>query len=314
MQKDETRWVNITDYSYPQGWNKDVKADERAKLYCQQLEEGQILFFDNIPFNLPKEHQEFLLSQRQTDSRLHKNISYRPNSNVLRGASSGAQRDRMRDVIQNYSKEVTAFLANFLLPYANRWSMDYASFRPLEEEGRDLPFHKRNDLLHVDAFPTRPTQGARILRVFTNINPDTSRVWNIGERFDELAENFAEDAGLKRIAARDSSALQSVLNKTIRTMSSVGLPVVDRSAYDKFMLRFHDYMKENSAYQANCDKTRLEFPPQSTWLVYTDGVPHAALSGQFALEQTYIIPIDALQAENKAPIRILEKLCKRKLA
>jgi hypothetical protein len=24
----------------------------------------------------------------------------------------------------------------------------------LEEEGRDLPLHKRNDLLHVDAFPS----------------------------------------------------------------------------------------------------------------------------------------------------------------
>jgi hypothetical protein len=48
--------------------------------------------------------------------------------------------------------------------------------------------------------------------------------------------------------------------------------------------------------------------------VFTDGVPHAALSGQFALEQTFIIPPDALVTPDAAPIRVLEKLCARALA
>jgi len=61
--------------------------------------------------------------------------------------------------------------------------LDFASFRPLEEQGRDLSLHKRNDLLHVDAFPSRPTHGGRILRVFANINPSVGRVWNVGEPF-----------------------------------------------------------------------------------------------------------------------------------
>jgi hypothetical protein len=38
------------------------------------------------------------------------------------------------------------------------------------------------------------------------------------------------------------------------------------------------------------------------------------LSGQFALEQTFIIPPDALVAPQVAPIRVLENLCDRKLA
>src|SRR6185437_6484900 len=97
-------------------------------------------------------------------------------------------------------------------------------------------------------------------------------------------------------------------------LRAVRLPVAERSTYDEFMLRFHDWLKENSRFQSSAEKTRLAFPPLATWLVFTDGVPHAALSGQFALEQTFIIPPAALAAPDFAPIRILEKLCGRPLA
>jgi hypothetical protein len=43
-------------------------------------------------------------------------------------------------------------------------------------------------------------------------------------------------------------------------------------------------------------------------------VPHAVLSGQFALEQTFIIPLSALVTPDKAPIRILEKIAGAPLA
>ena len=55
-------------------------------------------------------------------------------------------------------------------------------------------------------------------------------------------------------------------------------------------------------------------PPMATWMAFTDGVPHAALAGQFALEQTFIIPPQVLVAPEVAPIRVLEKLCGKALA
>jgi hypothetical protein len=79
------------------------------------------------------------------------------------------------------------------------------------------------------------------------------------------------------------------------------------------MLRFHDYMKENSKYQTGCRKIRLEFPPNSTWLVYTDGVPHSVLSGQFALEQTFIIPFESLVSPQDSPVGVLERMCQQSL-
>ena len=302
-------WTEITDFG-PQGWAQESDADLRARQCCEQLEKSQILLFSRPPFPLSDQDRDFLISQRHIDSRLHKNISYRPGEDVLRGFSDGQEtEDRIHHIMRSYSASVTAFVNRLLSPYAGRFQMDYASFRPLEEQGRDLPLHKRNDLLHVDAFPSRPTRGGRILRVFTNINPSQDRIWLTGEPFPVLAQRYAMQAGLSGFCRHNALG-----GRLVRFLQAAGLPLTHRSAYDSFMLHFHDWLKENSQFQSSADKTRLAFPPLATWLVFTDGVPHAALSGQFSLEQTFIVPPSALAAPDYAPIHVLEKLCGRPLS
>ena len=172
------------------------------------LEHGQILFFREPPFDFPAADQKFLLEQEWSELRMHKNVSYRPSEDSLRGVSGDRETiSRLQSIMRNYSAQVTQFLGKFLTPYAGKWNQDFASFRPLEEEGRDLPLHKRNDLLHVDAFPSRPTRGARILRVFTNLNPKKPRVWRTTEGFEVLARRYAGGAGLQDIA-EDNSFLE----------------------------------------------------------------------------------------------------------
>lgn len=241
---------------------------------------------------------------------MHKNVSYRPLDDTLRGISGEvASTGHVQAILRRFSSRVISFLSTFLAPYASKWIVDFASFRPLEEDGRSLPLHKRNDLLHVDAFPSRPTRGGRILRVFTNLNPAKPRVWQITGPFEHLARQFAESAGLRDIAAKDS-----VLSRAARNwVSKLGVPAAGRTPYDTFMLRFHDYLKENSDFQASCSKVRLEFPPLATWIVYTDGVAHAVMSGQYALEQTFLIPADALVSVGDAPYRILENIAGKPL-
>jgi hypothetical protein len=190
--------------------------------------------------------------------------------------------------------------------YAMKWDLDYTSFRPQEEEGRKLSLHSRNDLLHVDAFPGRPTNGNRILRFFTNISPDQSRVWQTSDSFDALAYQFAMEAGLMKMARWVKSPVRKVALGLART---VGLPSGKRSPYDQFMLEFHDFLKENTKFQQNCPKVRTEFPPGSCWLVFTDMVSHSVLSGQYALEQTFIVARDSMNDSEKAPISILEDIC-----
>jgi len=301
-------WLEIGDYQYPAGWSASQPA-ERSLGYCRQLEAGHILFFPGVPFDLPADDRAFLISQKQTGSRFHKNISYRPKQDLMRGASTDnpADQERLHRIMREYSRQTTKFITSFLASYAGKLVLDFASFRPLEEQGRDLPLHKRNDLLHVDAFPTRPTRGGRILRVFNNLNPTVPRIWLTGEPFHELAPRFASDAGLSYYAAQARSPLFRLRRGAARVFRNIGLPLADRSAYDLFMLHFHDWLKENEPYQKE-EHTRSEFPSGCTWMVYTDGVPHAALSGQYALEHTYIVPRAALVAPELAPIDVLEKL------
>jgi 3-deoxy-D-manno-octulosonic acid hydroxylase-like protein len=296
-------WLTIDDYGI-NGWKIGVNPAQRAREYCSRLEEGSILYFSTPPFDLPQRDVEFLLALKPADSRLHKNISYRPESDLLRGLSDDGGKTRVQEIMRNYAAQVQKFAREFLAPYAGQLLVDYASFRPLEEEGRNLPLHKRNDLLHVDAFPSRPTCGGRILRVFTNVNPAKDRVWVTAERFPELASRFAGVAGLKKYAS--STGAWSGLK---RGLSRVGLPIPNRAPYDEFMLHFHDWLKENTEFQqAKEGKEQVAFPPGATWLVFTDGVPHSALSGQFAMEQTFIVPVEALVAPEVAPIRVLERL------
>jgi hypothetical protein len=304
--------VRVDDYAFPKGWAKPADAAALSRQHCQQLEEGRVLYFDRIPYVLFQEDKEFLLSQRQSDSRLHKNVSYRPAQDVLRGAAGGPEETvRLHEIMRKYSEEVTRFIKQWLVPYAPELVLDYASFRPEEEQGRDLPVHKRNDLLHCDAFPTRPMNGHRILRCFTNINPTTPRVWNTTDGFSALAEKYAADADLAGFAAKGSARSNALVRSIKKTF---GFKAVDHSAYDRFMLRFHDYLKENTSFQQNCRKIRLEFQPGWTWICYTDSVAHAVLSGQYALEQTFIIPLQSLVTPDKAPIRVLEKLANKPLS
>lgn len=84
------------------------------------------------------------------------------------------------------------FCKVFLSPYAKHWKIDFASFRPIEEKGRKMRLRARNDLLHVDSFPTRPIFGDRILRTFININPTENRVWRTSDTFEKLVEQFSQ--------------------------------------------------------------------------------------------------------------------------
>ncbi len=283
-----------------------ASSPEQERAYREALESGQILFFARTPFELPAADRAFLLAQRQVDAGYHKNIAYRPEADRVTGFVRGRPGDAatLRRVLRDYSRRVIAFAAGLLPTYARSWRVDYASFRPQEEAGRRLGLRARNDLLHVDAFPTRPSRGDRILRVFTNVNPAQPRVWQTAETFDELAERFAVASGLLARARRVGPGA-----RVRHALRGLGLPVRVRTPYDEFMLGFHHFLKENRAYQEReARKSTHRFPAGSTWLVLTDTVSHAVLQGQYALEQTFIVARRSLALPERAPIAVLERL------
>ena len=218
--------------------NPTQATGERAgpgRSYCEQLEEGNILFFVRSPIAIAESDREFLLSQRQSGAAYHKNIAYRPQQDRVTGLEKRSAEDqaRLRDILRNYSQQVTQFLAGLLPRYAGAARVDFASFRPQEERGRPARVNARNDLLHVDSFPTRPTYGDRTRRFFTNINPAEPRVWLTSETFEELAQRLSGPSAPPKLfpsPARSGSPLGS-LRRLART---VGLPVRPASPFDDF--------------------------------------------------------------------------------
>jgi hypothetical protein len=283
--------------------NANPGADSRVV-----LENGDILFFPPGVFSVPSEILAGLTGAAQDKRAIHKNIAYKPATDRISGLASGEEASSVHEAMRKYSRLALEFMARILPEYARSWKVDYASFRSIEERGRELPLNKRNDLLHVDAFPTRPVFGDLILRCFTNVNPDQSREWLTSDPFEQLAAREARNAGIERYAALARSPLHAVRRVATRGLRASGLPVVDRSPYDAFMLHMHAWMKSNQAYQRKCPKYRFDLPPGSTWMVFTDVVPHAVLAGRLALEQTVIVSRATLADPQRAPASILEKI------
>jgi len=145
-------------------------------------------------------------------------------------------------------------------------------------------------------------QGRRILRVFSNVNPDgKTRLWRLGEPFADVAQRY-------RDALRDPPWGAGVV------LERLGITKGRRSAYDHFMIRIHDAMKADLAYQSSASQVEHAFAPGSTWIVFTDQVSHAAMTGQHALEQTFLLPVDAMLDPGQAPLATLERIVGRPLA
>lgn len=272
---------------------------------CSRLESGDILYFPTNPLSLNGDDRAFLLGQKQVDASYHKNVSYRPVDDRLKGLDADdAARERTHAILREYSRNAVRVMAQLFPSYARSWKIDFASYRPIEEAGRKVSRRSRNDLIHIDSFPTRPSHGDRLLRIFSNIHPSRPRVWVTSESFEPLAHRYAEAVGLPK----PRSAIGGLKSRGLRLLSSLGVPVVDRPPYDHFMLRFHHFLKESEEFQRECVKERWEFPPDTSWICFTDTTSHSCISGQHALEQTFIVRKESLTSPDKAPIAILERM------
>jgi len=270
----------------------------------ERLERGEVIYFPVCPFPLPEGEDRVFLLQQELASKAHKNISYSPKTEKVGGfrRCSQYQAERLQKLFGFFSRWVTDWLSQTLPRYAGQWRLDQVSFRPVEEATRQLRLTARNDLLHVDAFPSRPTNGHRILRVFANINPTEPRIWVTSDNFGKLLERYGKEVGLPA----PGGVLDQIHARMIRLFRPGKPP---RSPYDAFMLRFHNFLKGNSEFQEKGSKRLWSFPPGSAWMVLTDTCTHAALRGRYALEHSYFIAPEALARPEESPAALLQKAC-----
>ena len=68
-----------------------------------------------------------------------------------------------------------------------------------------------------------------------------------------------------------------------------------------------------AASQKTSPQETMPFPPGCVWICFSDQTSHAVMSGQFMLEQTFFLPVDAMVRRECAPLGILERLTGRAL-
>lgn len=279
-------------------WHIAEAADNND--YVKQLEQGKLLYFPQLAFELRPEEHAFL-SPDFVDEK-SKNISFDSTTNTLKGALGiPEQLAKIAAMVARFSQQTQALVATVLPHYQSSLQLARTSFRPAQVSQRKMSYRKDDKRLHVDAFPASPNQGRRILRVFSNINPHgEDRVWRIGEPFEAVAKKF-----LPQIPRPlpGSSALLNLLHITRSP----------RTEYDHIMLQLHNRMKKDMDYQRQALQVELRLPPGTTWIVQTDHVSHAAMSGQHLLEQTFYLPVDAMLDPQQSPLKVLERLTGRNL-
>ncbi len=264
------------------------------------VEEGRVLCFPAFPFALQTDELR-LLDPAIADPK-RKNISLDPASGVLHGVlGDAATQAAVRGLIARYFAAARDLVDRLFPEYRGALRAAPTSLRLQRVETRETSWRKDDSRLHVDAFPSRPNHGERILRVFLNVNPNgVARVWRIGEPFEQVAAHFLPK-------------LRPQLPGKAALLAALKITKDKRSDYDHYMLQLHDAMKSDLAYQRDCDQQTVAFAPGTAWVCFSDATSHAAMSGQFMLEQTFFLPVDAMVEPDKSPLAILQKQLGRAL-
>jgi len=284
------------------GASVDDRADEPdpgGAATAEALETGHVLYLPRLGFRIETTEESLLTPTILAGA---KNTSFDPGSGKLGGTTlAGAPAETLKGLMRRFSAAAAALVDRLFPTYRGGVTVARASFRPAEIAGRATSWRKDDTRLHVDSFPATPSGGQRILRLFTNINPSgRPRSWRIGDEFEAVARRFAP--GLRLPVPFSGRALALLrLTKTPRT------------AYDALMLQLHDAMKADEEFQRRSRQEAVDFPAGSTWVAFTDQVGHAAMAGQYQLEQTFLLPVQAMLDDSRSPLRILERLTQRRL-
>lgn len=280
-------------------WEQAIPQKVQTKA-IESLENGSVLYFPSLSFSLHENERKFLSPEKINPK--SKNISYNGRNDCLAGTLyTGHEAEELKAMIKRYYLTSRQFLERLIPHYIPFLNQAKTSFRPVEISGRKSSYRKDDTRLHIDSFPSNPTKGQRILRIFTNINPQGKpRVWRIGEPFENVVEKM-----LPRVS---SPVCGSAL-----ILKLLGITKDYRTPYDHYMLKMHDAMKEDNHYQQTVPQSEVQFPSNSTWIVFTDQVSHAAMSGQHVLEQTFNMPLEGIKNPSTNPLMVLEKQLNRVL-
>jgi hypothetical protein len=261
------------------------------------LEAGKVLYFPNFGEHgfTPQKEELALFREDIRDPKI-RNISLDPSGKLKGVIGDDATRALAAGMIGRFRAQAEALLGNLVPRYGEHLRRGSVSFRPAKVETRVQSWRADDRRLHVDAFPSRPNRGERLLRVFTNVNLEgVPRVWRVGEPFEDVARRF-----LPRV--KPYVGWQAKLLSALHVTKSL------RSEYDHLMLQLHDAMKADLDYQKNAPQVTFGFPPGCAWVCFSDQASHSVMSGQYMLEHTLLLPPMQQYDKEASPLAILTRL------
>jgi hypothetical protein len=261
------------------------------------LEAGKVLYFPNFAQHgfTPQKEELALFREDIRDPKI-RNISLSTGGDLKGVVGDDGTRALMAGMIGRFRAEAEGLLANLVPRYGEHLRRGATSFRPSVVQNRVQSWRADDRRMHVDAFPSRPNYGERLLRVFTNVNLEGEpRVWRVGEPFEDVARRF-----LPKV--KPYSAWQAKVLNALHVTKSL------RSEYDHIMLQLHDAMKSDLDYQKNAPQVTFGFPPGCAWVCFSDQASHAVMAGQYMMEHTLQLSPMHQYDKDASPLAILTRM------
>lgn len=267
--------------------------------WINALEQGKVLYFPTLPFTL-SEAEQTLLTPTVLEENV-RNISLAAENQLKGAAGDEHTKVLLTQMLKRYRTQSAQLIYSLLPKYKGALRCAPTSYRPKTVEARKQSWRADDRRMHVDAFPSRPNRGERILRVFNNVNPDgVPRVWRVGEPFADMVETM-----LPRC--------KPYVGWQAKALNKLGITKSLRSEYDHFMLQLHDNMKADMNYQQQAKQITMPFASGSVWVCFSDHALHGVESGQYMMEQTFHIAPEDQYNPNISPLAHLSQVMQRPL-
>jgi hypothetical protein len=263
-----------------------------------ELERGKVLYFPTLEFEVSDDERR-LFDPVLADPK-RKNISLAPRGTgtaaLLGVAGDAGTQAAVRAMVTRFQDHAHSLIEGLLPEYIGKLRSAPTSLRLHQVETRDTSWRKDDSRLHIDAFPSRPNRGERILRVFVNVNPlGSARIWRVGEPFETVAQRFVPQ-------------IKPAFPGSAWWLKTLHITKSRRSEYDHLMLGLHDAMKADLAYQRDAGQQTMPFPAGSAWVCFSDQTSHAVMAGQFMMEQTFFLAAADMVEPECSPLAVLERL------
>ncbi|SDA21521.1 3-deoxy-D-manno-oct-2-ulosonic acid (Kdo) hydroxylase [Nitrosospira sp. Nsp11] len=286
----------------------DLSTPEMRRTAIETLEGGGVIYLPRSGFELTEQERDLIsdtakiLTQEPDVQDGRPTIIFDPargsikkyhyarvRGKMMRAKVRDTARPDLEAAMARYGKWTESVIGQLFPSYQGTLDRKRVTYRPFQRSNIQA--------LHIDSSYGYPTQGRGMLRIFSNIHPTTRpRIWQLGEPFEPFVRRFLPSVRLK-----EPSLISSILAR---------LGIVDgtKTKYDQYIAALRALGMSDKEYQQTAPHKFMEFPPGSSWIAITDLVLHGAVSGQHSFDQTFYLPVDAMNDPSRSSLRILERL------